>query len=157
MSDSNMLKIGDFAQLAGTNLRTLRYYEELGLLSPASRSAGGFRYYRESEVHRVQMIRDLQELGLQLENIRSLIQARQESEAREQFLARVKQALEEQSRMLSERQRALEEQQTKILAALTKLNECSTCAFEPCRTANHCNPCSTSGQALPAPLSALYH
>ncbi len=157
MSDSNMLKIGDFAQLAGTNLRTLRYYEELGLLSPASRSAGGFRYYRESEVHRVQMIRDLQELGLQLENIRSLIQARQESETREQFLARVKQALEEQSRTLSERQRALEEQQAKILSALTKLNECSTCAFEPCRTANHCNPCSNSGQALPAPLSALYH
>lgn len=157
MSDSNMLKIGDFAQLAGTNLRTLRYYEELGLLSPASRSAGGFRYYRESEVHRVQMIRDLQELGLQLENIRSLIQARQESETREQFLARVKQALEEQSRMLSERQRALEEQQAKILSALTKLNECSTCAFEPCRKTNHCNPCSTSGQALPAPLSALYH
>lgn len=157
MSDPTLLKIGDFARLAGTNLRTLRYYEELGLLSPASRSAGGFRYYRESEIHRVHMIRDLQELGLQLEHIRELIQARLENETRDQFLTRVKRALEEQSRMLSERQRALEAQQARILQAMKKLNECSTCAFEPCRSANHCDPCKNTGQSLPQTLSALYH
>jgi hypothetical protein len=42
-----LLKIGAFAELAGTNLRTLCYYEEVGLLQPAARSSGGFRYYRE--------------------------------------------------------------------------------------------------------------
>lgn len=152
-----MLKIGDFARVAGTNLRTLRYYEELGLLSPAQRSPGGFRYYHESEVHRVQMIRDLQELGLQLESIRALIQARTESETREQFLARVQQALQEQSRMLSERQRALEAQQARIQGALHKLGECGRCPHEPSGPTNHCNPCQNTGQALPAPLSALYH
>ena len=36
--NSELLKIGDFARVAGTNLRTLRYYEELGLLTPAARS-----------------------------------------------------------------------------------------------------------------------
>ena len=42
-----LLKIGAFAELAGTNLRTPCYYEEVGLLQPAGRSSGGFRYYRE--------------------------------------------------------------------------------------------------------------
>jgi len=156
MPEPTLLKIGEFARLAGTNLRTLRYYEELGLLSPASRSAGGFRYYREAEVHRVQMIRDLQELGLQLETIRDLIQTRQEHESRPQFLSRVRRALEEHSRMLSERQRTLEAQQAKVLAALQKLHECSSCALEPFRSAHHCDPCQNNGQPLPGPLSALY-
>ena len=69
----DLLKIGDFAKLANTNLRTLRYYEELGLIQPATRSQGGFRYYRHTDIHRVQMIRDLQELGLHLDRIRELM------------------------------------------------------------------------------------
>src|SRR4051812_49004365 len=84
---SSLLKIGDFARLADTNLRTLRYYEELGLLAPASRSQGGFRYYRRTDVNRVHMIRDLQELGLQLDRIRELMAARENGEEREPFLS----------------------------------------------------------------------
>ena len=59
-----LLKIGAFAELAGTNLRTLRYYEEIGLLEPALRSRGRFRYYRPTDLNRVRMIRNLQDLGL---------------------------------------------------------------------------------------------
>ena len=86
---ADLLKIGDFARLAETNLRTLRYYEELGLLSPSHRSQGGFRYYRRTDVNRVNMIRDLQELGLQLEQIRELISVRAVGEPGNVFLARV--------------------------------------------------------------------
>ena len=43
-NDPELLLIGEFAKLAGTNLRTLRYYEERGLFKPARRSRGGFRY-----------------------------------------------------------------------------------------------------------------
>ena len=53
----HLLKIGDFAKLADTNLRTLRYYEELGLLTPAERSDGGFRHYRATDVNRVRAIK----------------------------------------------------------------------------------------------------
>ena len=59
-----LLKIGDFAKLAGTNLRTLRYYEEIGLLQPASRSTGGFRYYRSEDLDRLRMVTSLKGLGL---------------------------------------------------------------------------------------------
>jgi DNA-binding transcriptional MerR regulator len=152
----DLLKIGDFARLAGTNLRTLRYYEELGLLSPTHRSQGGFRYYRSTDVNRVNMIRDLQELGLQLERIRELISARAADEPGAKFFARMRQALAEQDRMLLERQRSIAEQRQRVQEALTKLSECQGCANSPCAQNNHCEPCSTSGEHLPEHLSALY-
>ncbi len=151
-----LLKIGDFARLADTNLRTLRYYEELGLLTPSHRSQGGFRYYRPTDVNRVHMIHDLQELGLQLDRIRELISVRAQGEPGSHFLARVRQALSEQDRMLAERQRSIGEQRERIQAALGKLNECQGCATSPCALNNHCEPCSTSGEHLPEHLSALY-
>ncbi|MBL8859954.1 MAG: MerR family transcriptional regulator [Planctomycetes bacterium] len=151
-----LLKIGEFARLASTNLRTLRYYEELGLLSPAGRSQGGFRFYRLTDINRVQMIRDMQELGLHLDRIRELISARQADEGREVFLDRVRQALEEQDRMLVERVRALDEQRKKVAQALHKINECRHCTHSPAADNNFCEPCTTTGEKLPEHLSALY-
>lgn len=155
-NDQELLKIGDFARLADTNLRTLRYYEELGLLAPAGRSQGGFRFYRRTDINRVQMIRDLQELGLHLDRIRGLISARQAGEAREAFLDRVRQALEEQDRMLVERVKALEAQRTKVGLALRKIGECGRCSHSPAADNNFCEPCSLTGEKLPEHLSALY-
>jgi len=155
-AQQDLLKIGEFARLAETNLRTLRYYEELGLLHPTHRSQGGFRYYRRTDVNRVHMIRDLQELGLALERIRELISVRGVGEPGSHFFQRVRLALLEQDRMLSERQRSLGEQRGRVQAALDKLTECQTCANSPCAQNNHCEPCSTSGEHLPEQLSALY-
>ena len=67
--DQDLLQIGEFARLAESNLRTIRYYEELGLLTPASRSSGGFRYYRHDQLDRMVAIKRLQDLGLSLKEI----------------------------------------------------------------------------------------
>ena len=155
-STQELLKIGDFARLADTNLRTLRYYEELGLITPASRSQGGFRYYRRTDINRVQMIRDLQDLGLHLERIRELISARAANEPREVFFGRVTKALEEQDKLLSERVAALEEQRKKVAQALHKIGECRHCLHSPVAENNFCEPCTTTGERLPEHLSALY-
>jgi DNA-binding transcriptional MerR regulator len=153
---SSLLKIGDFARLADTNLRTLRYYEELGLFTPASRSQGGFRYYRRTDVNRVHMIRDLQELGLHLDRIRELMAARENGEEREHFLGRVRHVLEEQDRMLEQRMLTLAAQRKKVAQALHKVGECRHCAHFPRLDNNFCEPCITTGEALPDHLSALF-
>ncbi len=57
-----LLRIGEAAAQAGTSSRTLRYYEELGLLHPAGYSDGGARRYTEVDVTRLRRIRELQEL-----------------------------------------------------------------------------------------------
>jgi len=151
-----LLKIGDFAKLAGTNLRTLRYYEELGLLKPASRSKGGFRYYRRTDLNRLNMIRDLQGLGLQLDRIGELMQTRESIGDRDRFLGRVQQALREQDRLLVERTRALEAQRDRIRLALSKLESCKLCEHTPGPANNYCEPCCLTGDQLPEEMSALF-
>ncbi len=156
MTDHALLKIGDFARLAGTNLRTLRYYEELGLLRAAARSKGGFRYYRETDRHRLNLIRDLQELGLSLDAIRELLDTRSAGEDREAFFGKVRAALLEQDRLLEERVAQLEEQRDRIRTALSQVSACETCTHTPGAHNNHCEPCTLTGKPLPENVSALY-
>lgn len=71
---ATLYRIGEAAELVGTSARTLRYYEELGLLRPASHSAGGARRYTEEDVARLRRIRELQELlGFDLGEIRDIL------------------------------------------------------------------------------------
>jgi DNA-binding transcriptional MerR regulator len=63
------MRIGELAELAGVTPRTLRYYEDLGLLGPNERAGQGFRYYSEAELHRLKKIDMLKQLGLSLEEI----------------------------------------------------------------------------------------
>jgi DNA-binding transcriptional MerR regulator len=71
------LRIGEAAKLAGTTPRTIRYYEELGLLEPAlARPSGRHRTYSQADLERigeVMRLRDL--LGLSLEELRTLLSA----------------------------------------------------------------------------------
>ncbi|MDP6538404.1 MAG: MerR family transcriptional regulator [Planctomycetota bacterium] len=157
MSENNgLLKIGDFAEAANTNLRTLRYYEELGLLTPASRSAGGFRYYRPTDVHRVLLIRSLQELGLHLDRIRDLMGSREALEGRRELLERTRRALGEHLELLEKRRRVLDEQSGSVRSALDKLDACDGCEHSPGPENNYCEPCTRTGTALPDLLSALF-
>ena len=156
LNEAELLKIGDFARLAGTNLRTLRYYEELELLPAAARSQGGFRYYRRTDVNRLNMIRDLQDLGLSLDRIRDLLATRDVDGDRPRFFSQVRAALDEQDRLLIERMTTLERQRERIRAALEKVRQCESCQHTPGVHNNFCEPCSLTGEPLPETVSALY-
>jgi DNA-binding transcriptional MerR regulator len=72
------LQIGEVAERTGVTQRTLRFYEEKGLLKPPSRMDGGFRLYSEEDVKRVDKIRRLQELlGVSLADIKEMVEAEQ--------------------------------------------------------------------------------
>jgi MerR family transcriptional regulator, repressor of the yfmOP operon len=74
VADEVLLRIGEAAERAGVSCRTLRYYEELGLLVPAGHSAGGARRYTGEDVERLRRIRELQELlGFDLGEIRTIL------------------------------------------------------------------------------------
>lgn len=67
------MRIGELAIKAGVTPRTIRYYESLGLLKPSEREGGGFRYYTEIELAKLDKIDCLKSLGLTLEEIASVI------------------------------------------------------------------------------------
>jgi MerR family transcriptional regulator, repressor of the yfmOP operon len=75
-----LLRIGDVARLVGTTPRTIRYYEEKGLLPPAEgRPAGQHRLYDEAAVERLREVLRLKELlGLSLEELKALVAAEEE-------------------------------------------------------------------------------
>ncbi|WP_019849670.1 MerR family transcriptional regulator [Desulfitobacterium sp. PCE1] len=61
------------AHLAGVSPRTLRYYDEIGILKPARISSSGYRIYGQQEVDRLQQILFYRELGMSLEGIKDII------------------------------------------------------------------------------------
>jgi len=66
-------KVGDIAKLAGLTVRTLRFYDQIGLLSPSGQTESGHRLYKESDLSRLHQILSLKELGLSLEEIKSAL------------------------------------------------------------------------------------
>lgn len=70
---SRMYQIGEVAQLTGLTRRTLRHYDELGVVRPEYRSRGHFRVYTERQVARLRLISALRPMGLSLPFLRSLI------------------------------------------------------------------------------------
>jgi DNA-binding transcriptional MerR regulator len=151
----DLIKIGEFAKLAGTNLRTLRYYEEIGLLQPAARSSGGFRYYRVEDLDRLRMVASLQNLGLELARIRTLMDTHTEG-TRQEFITRTRAALQEQVALIEKRVSALDQQRSGLDDALRKLEDCSHCEHRPSPENGFCHPCQVDGKALPPDLSALF-
>ncbi|WP_018634640.1 MerR family transcriptional regulator [Parafrankia elaeagni] len=71
-------QIGDVAERVGLSLRTVRYYEEAGLLMPVGRTVGGFRLYDDDAVDRLFLIKKMKPLGFTLEEMRSLLLLRDE-------------------------------------------------------------------------------
>lgn len=67
--------INKLAKLAGVSTRTLRYYDEFGLLTPVRVSSNGYRIYGQKEIDRLQQILFYRELGVSLEQIKSILSA----------------------------------------------------------------------------------
>lgn len=67
------MQIGEVAQQTGLSLRTIRYYEEMDLVVPSARTAGGFRLYTDSDVARLQLIKRMKPLDFTLEETRDLL------------------------------------------------------------------------------------
>ncbi len=70
---SAQLFTGKVAQAAGLSVQAVRYYERLGLLPPAERTAGGYRAYRPEAVERLRFIRQAQAAGFRLKEIREIL------------------------------------------------------------------------------------
>ncbi|MGW7681153.1 MerR family transcriptional regulator [Kribbella sp. NPDC054772] len=67
------MQIGEVADRVKLSLRTIRHYEEVGLVPPSARSKGGFRLYSESDVERLLLIRRMKPLGFTLEEMADVL------------------------------------------------------------------------------------
>lgn len=97
-------KIGDIANLTGLTVRTLRFYDQIGLFSPSEHTESGHRLYNESDLSRLHQILSLKELGLSLEEIKSVLTGRQISplEIVNLQINRVKEQIKLQQKLLEQ-------------------------------------------------------
>ncbi|MGB3512849.1 MAG: heavy metal-responsive transcriptional regulator [Microcoleaceae cyanobacterium] len=71
------MKIGQVAAISGFPIKTIRYYEDIGLLSPSvKRSDSGYRLFEESVLSRLDFIKQAKSLGLSLREIREILEIR---------------------------------------------------------------------------------
>lgn len=68
------MHIGELAERSGLSLRTLRHYDEIGLVSASGRTEGGFRLYTEDDFERLILIRRMKPLGFSLEQMAELLE-----------------------------------------------------------------------------------
>ncbi|OLT16130.1 MerR family transcriptional regulator [Pseudonocardia sp. CNS-139] len=69
------MQIGEAASRVGLSLRTIRHWDEVGLVVPSERSAGGFRLYTEADIERLALVKTLKPLDFSLEQMRELLDA----------------------------------------------------------------------------------
>ena len=80
------MRIGELAERAGTSVKTIRYYDRVGVLAPSERSASGYRLYGEDALDRYRFVRAAQAVGLRLGEIREVIALRDRGEAPCEFV-----------------------------------------------------------------------
>ncbi len=73
IADVRTMHIGELAERTGLSLRTIRHYDDVGILPATSRTEGGFRVYTEYDLERLMVIRRMKPLGFTLEEMTDLL------------------------------------------------------------------------------------
>ena len=156
-STPDAMRIGELAEKSGRTVRTLHFYEELGLLAPASRTKGGFRIYDKDALVRIHWISRLQDLGFSLPEIKTffdgLRQGTPDAPAMMSELQAFYTAKLSETRSTLLRLSALERE---LEASLSYLSSCRVCA--PATGKHVCRACpdeSHHGQEAPPLVAAV--
>jgi DNA-binding transcriptional MerR regulator len=139
--------IGELAKKLDVTARTLRYYEEQGLIQPTERTESKYRLYSEMAIKQVSAILALQDLGFSLSDIASLLARRDNAaenstETRQNTLAITQAQLNRQREALSQKLSLLLNLQQQLDSRVDDINQyCS-----PCTQQQPNNPCDTDCQ-----------
>src|SRR5262249_23161728 len=154
--DGKHCRVGDLAKAPGKTVRALHLYEEMGLLRPVSRSAGGYRLYTEDATARVRWIQRMQDMGFSLPEIQDFLKTWEASANGPLGMGRVRAVFEAKLAETRETVARLRSLERDIQASLAYLDLCGTC--EPIHTQKDCGCCEQPGhdpQRTPDLVSGL--
>ena len=102
-SDKKYYQIGEIAKKLRISPRTIRYYEEIGLLKEAKRKYGNYRVYDEEDLMRLKFIRKLKLLGLKLSQIQELEKLYREHPSNKKLIPRLIEMFDEKIKEIDEK------------------------------------------------------
>lgn len=114
------LRIGELAQASGASTKTIRFYEQVGLLPPAQRAKNRYRLYDVEDVRRLRFIRNARSLGFSLDDLKEVLALRDQGEAPCRYVAHL---LEEKAAEVEERIRQLQELQQDLQQLLRQASD----------------------------------
>ena len=137
------LQINEVARRASVSIRTVRFYEEKGLLEPSAYTSGGIRLYTVRDVNRLIFIRRLATLGLSLDEIKLCLGKLPEASKRKLRVEYTLKLLQMQKEKLAEEQAKLVQLEKDINDSVEKVSHCLNCGAEHCP-----EECPSYGQVL---------
>lgn len=143
------LKIGDLAKATGKSARALRLYEEMGLLTPGTRTAGGFRVYGPEAVDRVRWISQLQELGFTLSDVQDMVKATASEGIPKEAMSRLQKQFRDKLSELNHQLERLTTLRAEVAGALHYLEGCGVCSTES-EGPSACVSCDEHGDHAPS-------
>jgi MerR family transcriptional regulator, copper efflux regulator len=139
-SDEPPMRVGDLADRSGKTVRAIHLYEELGLLTPSTRSAGGYRMYSEDALLRIRLIQTLQDLGLSLPEIRDALASWLSDKRAKATTAKMHAFFKEKIAAITEQMERLRRLERELHASVAYLERCGD-VCEPAREIESCGVC----------------
>jgi DNA-binding transcriptional MerR regulator len=139
------LTTGDMARLSKTTLRTVRFYEQEGLLTSQERGDGCHRKFPRSELRKLQMISDLREAGLSLQDIKMLIGLKRTCSSPETAACQMADILGRCISELQERIDTLARLRGELSSTLHTIRGCRDCSRET-KFPSGCADCEVANQ-----------
>jgi len=140
------------ARLTGNTLRTVRFYEEAGILQPDRRSAGGHRLFSRRQLDRLQFITDMRATGLSLEEIKALLELKTTAETGGQAATSALEAIDGQVAVLEQKIAVFTRLRDELMRAREILTECKACSNERCFP-DACGACDVISERTAVPQS----
>lgn len=153
---SDLLTTGDMARLSESTLRTVRFYEQEGLIEPERRSSCGNRLFNGRELMKLQLALDLREAGLSLQDIKNLFYLKSDCAGPEEASDRMSTVLTEQIDTMQQKIVKLRKLREELTAMVSVLTECQSC--EDGNFPLACEKCDVvESPELPRALQVLWH
>ncbi len=153
--NGRLMRIGDLAKKAGTTMRTIRYYEQLGLIAPVARTKGGFRLYEEENLRKLRVIKNLQHLDTPLAQVKAFFDERQHGRIASEVAPGMASFLQRQLEEMEGRIAQYRAMQASLRETIEILQCCSECSLEPGPEVCSRCPMITSRGKIPLHMQAV--
>jgi DNA-binding transcriptional MerR regulator len=151
-----LLTTGDMARLSSNTVRTVRFYEETGVLQPAHRSEGGHRLFPVSELDKLVFVTAMRNAGLSLEEIKLLLGMKEAHECGAEASGKVITMLEQHIAAMTEKITVLSRVRGEFQRAAERLEACRSC-HDVKRFPRHCGDCEVMQKAgVPLAVQVLW-
>lgn len=155
-SDSGLLTTGDMARYSNNTLRTVRFYEEEGILRPAKRTEGGHRLFERAELDRLMLVTDLRMAGLSLDEIKAILDLKHTGKTGGEASKHAMKALSARIHELRDKLLVLSRLQEDLEKTTNIMTACLDC--DDGKFPRECESCSVLGEPgnLPRSMRVLW-